>query len=67
MSIDSTGSQNSNKIQLLFTPTTEPGWYIYSSDNDPNSGPKTEFEFYLNKTYELNGEVMPVKIGRAHV
>ncbi len=62
MSVDSTMLKSSNKIQLFFTPTTEPGWYIYSSDNDPDSGPKTEFEFYSNKTFKLDGEVIPLNV-----
>ena len=61
-SIDSSEFETSGALSLTFTPTTELGWYIYSSDNDPNSGPRTEFEFYPNKTYTIEGEIIPLNV-----
>ena len=61
-SIDSSEFETSGALSLTFTPTTELGWYIYSSDNDPNSGPRTEFEFYPNKTYTIVDEIIPLNV-----
>ena len=61
-SVDSSEFETSGALSLTFTPTTELGWYIYSSDNDPNSGPRTEFEFYPNKTYTIVGEIIPLNV-----
>ena len=60
--IDSSDFNSSGSIELNFIPTTELGWYIYSSDNDPESGPRTEFEFYSNKTYTREGLVTPLNV-----
>ena len=60
--VDSSEFETSGALSLTFTPTTELGWYIYSSDNDPNSGPRTEFEFYPNKTYTIVGEIIPLNV-----
>tara|TARA_B100000085_G_scaffold154722_1_gene140541 strand:- start:284 stop:2242 length:1959 start_codon:yes stop_codon:yes gene_type:complete len=60
--VDSSEFETSGALSLTFTPTTELGWYIYSSDNDPNSGPRTEFEFYPNKTYTILGEIIPLNV-----
>ena len=60
--IDSSDFNSSGSIELNFIPTTELGWYIYSSDNDPESGPRTEFEFYPNKTYTRVGLVTPLNV-----
>ena len=62
INIDSSSYESNKKLKLIFKPTTEVGWYIYSSDNDPNSGPRTEFEFNSNKTYTLNGNIVPVNV-----
>ena len=62
INIDSSNYESNRTLKLIFKPTTEIGWYIYSSDNDPNSGPRTEFEFNSNKTYTLNGNVVPVNV-----
>lgn len=61
-SVDSSEFETSGALNLIFTPTTELGWYIYSSDNDPDSGPRTEFEFYTNKTYTIVGEIIPLNV-----
>lgn len=60
--IDSSDFNSSGSIELNFIPTTELGWYIYSSDNDPESGPRTEFEFYPNKTYTREGLISPLNV-----
>ncbi len=62
INIDSSNYESNRTLKLIFKPTTEIGWYIYSSDNDPNSGPRTEFKFNSNKTYSLNGNVVPVNV-----
>ena len=33
------------------------GWYIYSSDNDPEAGPYTMFDFNENATYSLEENI----------
>ena len=60
--IDSSDFNPSGIVELNFIPTTELGWYIYSSDNDPESGPRTEFEFYPNKTYKRDGLITPLNV-----
>ena len=60
--VDSSFFDNKQSLNLIFKPTTELGWYIYSSDNDPNSGPRTEFEFNSNKTYKLKGDIVPKNV-----
>ena len=60
--VDSSELKSSRTLNLIFTPTTEIGWYIYSSDNDPDSGPRTEFEFFPNKTYDIEGGVIPENV-----
>ena len=48
-------------IDLVFTATIDPKWYLYSSDFDPDLGPKvTTFVFDENESFELVGEVVPV-------
>ena len=60
--VDSSFFDTKKSLNLIFKPTTELGWYIYSSDNDPNSGPRTEFEFNSNKTYKLKGDLVPINV-----
>lgn len=60
--VDSSFFDTKKSLNLIFKPTTELGWYIYSSDNDPNSGPRTEFEFNSNKTYKLKGDLVPKNV-----
>ena len=60
--IDSSELTSSGNINLIFIPTTELGWYIYSSDNDPDSGPRTEFVFNANRTYETKGSIEPLNV-----
>ena len=60
--IDSSELTSSGNINLIFIPTTELGWYIYSSDNDPDSGPRTEFVFNANRTYDTKGLIEPLNV-----
>ena len=60
--IDSSELNSSGNINIIFNPTTELGWYIYSSDNDRDSGPRTEFEFNTNRTYEIKGLIEPLNV-----
>ena len=60
--IDSSDYSTNKKNYLVFKPTIELGWYLYSSDNDPNSGPYTIFEFDKNETYKLNNSVIPLNV-----
>jgi len=56
-------SENVNvgeEVDLIFTATIDPKWYLYSSDFDPDLGPKvTTFIFDENKSYSLVGDVKP--------
>ncbi len=60
--VDSSELNSSRNINLIFIPTTELGWYIYSSDNDPDSEPRTEFEFNSNRTYKVKGLIEPLNV-----
>ncbi len=60
--VDSSELNSSRNINLIFIPRTELGWYIYSSDNDPDSGPRTEFEFNSNRTYKVKGLIEPLNV-----
>ena len=60
--VDSSFFDTKKSLNLIFKPTTELGWYIYSSDNDPKSGQRTEFEFNSNKTYKLKGDIVPKNV-----
>ena len=55
--VDSSNYSDSEKLDLIFEPTTEVGWYIYSSDNDPEAGPYTMFDFDENATYSLDENI----------
>ena len=60
--VDSSNYSESKQLDLIFEPTTEVGWYIYSSDNDPEAGPYTIFEFNENITYTLQDELRVVNV-----
>lgn len=50
-----------DEIELIFTATIDPDWYLYSSDFDPNLGPQvTEFFFKEHPGYELVGKIRPI-------
>nr|WKN38249.1 cytochrome c biogenesis protein CcdA [Tunicatimonas sp. TK19036] len=49
------------EIDLVFTVTIDPDWYLYSSDFDPDLGPMvTEFTFEPAEGYELVGDIKPI-------
>ena len=49
------------EIDLMFTVTIDPDWYLYSSDFDPELGPMvTEFTFEPAEGYELVGGIKPI-------
>jgi thiol:disulfide interchange protein DsbD len=50
-----------DQVDLIFKVTIDPKWYLYSSDFDPDLGPKvTEFNFITHQSYELVGEIRPI-------
>ncbi|WP_044211189.1 cytochrome c biogenesis protein CcdA [Flammeovirga sp. OC4] len=58
-------SNNSPKkgevITITYKAEIKEGWYLYSSDFDPDLGPMlTEVEYTLNNTFEVAGEFTPV-------
>ncbi len=49
-------------VELVFKADIPADWYLYSSDFDPDLGPMlTEFEFEEHPSFEVLGEVQPVK------
>ncbi|GAB3176392.1 protein-disulfide reductase DsbD family protein [Telluribacter humicola] len=49
-------------VDLIFTATIDPDWYLYSSDLDPNLGPiPATFNLKAHPSYELVGKVKPIK------
>ncbi len=56
-----------DQVDLIFVVTIDPKWYLYSSDFDPDLGPKvTEFNFIPHNSYELVGEVIPIEPKEAY-
>ncbi|TDI64098.1 MAG: disulfide bond formation protein DsbD, partial [Bacteroidetes bacterium] len=50
-----------DQVDLIFEITIDPKWYLYSSDFDPELGPKvTEFQFLADDSYQLVGGVRPI-------
>ncbi|MDX5320895.1 MAG: thioredoxin family protein [Bacteroidota bacterium] len=48
-------------VELIFTTTIQPEFYVYSNDFDPNLGPQiTEAEFEKHPSYELVGGLTPI-------
>ena len=48
-------------VDLIFEITIDPKWYLYSSDFDPELGPKvTEFQFLPDDSYQLVDSVQPI-------
>lgn len=59
---DVTQARVGDEITLTLTADIESGWYVYSSDLDPNLGPiPTTFTFAPHPSYELIGGVEAVK------
>lgn len=49
-------------VDIIFSATIDPGWYLYSSDIDPDLGPMvTTISFEASPAYELVGKLRPVK------
>jgi len=49
------------QVDLIFEVKIDKGWYLYSTDFDPDLGPMvTTFEFHPHSSYELVGEIKPV-------
>ena len=56
-----------DQVDLIFAVTIDPKWYLYSSDFDPELGPKvTEFNFIAHESYQLVGGVQPVDPKQAY-
>jgi len=50
-----------DEVDLVFRITIDPKWYLYSSDFDPDLGPKvTEFTFTSDNSYELVDGIRPI-------
>jgi thiol:disulfide interchange protein len=49
-------------LDLVFTATIDPDWYLYSSDVDPDLGPiPASFKLTPHPSFELVGKVKPIK------
>ncbi|MFY0605543.1 MAG: thioredoxin family protein [Cyclobacteriaceae bacterium] len=56
-----------DEIDVIFDVKIDEGWYLYSSDFDPNLGPNvTEFLFDSSATYELIGSINPINPSRKY-
>ncbi len=50
------------EVELIFNVKIDKDWYLYSSDFDPELGPMvTTFEFVKHPSYQLIGDIVPVK------
>ncbi len=48
-------------VDIVFSARINPGWHVFSSDQDPNVGPlPTEVAFKKNATFALVGKLKPV-------
>ena len=55
------------EVDLIFEITIDSKWYLYSSDFDPDLGPKvTEFLFDKHPSYELVGEIQPINASKGY-
>jgi len=62
--VEFSGSEVSigDEIEVIFSATIDPDWYLYSSDFDPDLGPiVTSFIFISNDTYQLVGGIRAIK------
>jgi thiol:disulfide interchange protein len=49
------------EVDLIFRAKIDPGWYLYSSDFDPDLGPMvTTFTFQKHPSYALVGGIKPI-------
>lgn len=61
VSITESSPEAGEKIFIDFEAKIPDGWYMYSSDFDPEVGPLlTEFDFDESEQYDLLGEIIPV-------
>ena len=61
VSLDNDQPSVGDEVTISFKAIIDDGWYLYSSDFDPNVGPMvTEFNFISNDTYEAIGEIVPI-------
>jgi thiol:disulfide interchange protein DsbD len=59
--------QKGDEVDLIFKAVIDPDWYLYSSDFDPDLGPRiTEFSFEPNSSYALVGSIVPVNPSRKY-
>ncbi len=59
--ISKTDVRIGDEVELIFKATIDDGWYMYSSDFDPDCGPiPAEFKFEAGSGYELVGQLTPV-------
>ena len=59
--------QVGDTVDLIFSARIDDGWYLYSTDFDPDLGPLvTEFTFTPHESYELIGEIQPIKPKRKY-
>lgn len=60
-STSKTSVSQGEEVDLIFTATIDPDWYLYSSDFDPDCGPiVATWEFQKNASYELVGGIRPI-------
>ncbi|MEN7547421.1 protein-disulfide reductase DsbD domain-containing protein [Rapidithrix thailandica] len=60
--LSKTKYQSGEEIELIFKVKIQAPWYLYSTDFDPDLGPKiTSFAFNTHKSYELIGDIQPIK------
>ncbi len=56
-----------DQVDVVFKITIDPKWYLYSSDFDPELGPKvTEFTFQPNDSYQLVGGIKPINASEGY-
>jgi thiol:disulfide interchange protein DsbD len=49
------------EAELIFKVKLDPTWHLYSTDFDPNLGPKVAvFKFNKSREYELIGKIKPI-------
>ena len=55
------------QVDLIFEISIDPKWYLYSSDFDPDLGPKvTEFYFSPDDSYQLVGGIRPINASEGY-
>ena len=60
-SVSKNNASIGEEVELLFTATLDDTWFIYSSENELETGPvPAEFIFEPGDSYELIGDIVPV-------